>query len=46
MIRNAISEQYPLLRTIQMSHVGYQQALSAPPSSLTDTGEPGSVEQA
>ena len=23
MIRNAISEQYPLLRTIQMSHAGY-----------------------
>jgi len=23
MIRNAIPEQYPLLRTIQMSHVGY-----------------------
>jgi len=23
MIKNAISEQYPLLRTIQMSHVGY-----------------------
>lgn len=23
MIKNAISERYPLLRTIQMSHVGY-----------------------
>lgn len=32
MIRNAIPEQYPLLRTIQMSHVGYQRAIqqSAP----------------
>lgn len=28
MIRNAISEQYPLLRTIQMSHVGYCRAIS------------------
>lgn len=27
MIRNAISEQYPLLRTIQMSHVGYCRAI-------------------
>ncbi len=26
MIKNAISEQYPLLRTIQMSHVGYYRA--------------------
>ena len=28
MISNAISEQYPLLRTIQMSHVGYSRAIS------------------
>jgi len=27
MIKNAISEHYPLLRTIQMSHVGYCRAL-------------------
>jgi hypothetical protein len=27
MIRNAIPEQYPLLRTIQMSHVGYFRAI-------------------
>jgi hypothetical protein len=27
MIRNAIPEQYPLLRTIQMSHVGYCRAI-------------------
>ena len=27
MIRNAISEQYPLLRTIQMSHVGYRRSV-------------------
>jgi hypothetical protein len=27
MIRNAIPEQYPLLRTIQMSHVGYSRAI-------------------
>jgi hypothetical protein len=27
MIRNAISEQYPLLRTIQMSHAGYYRAI-------------------
>ena len=27
MVRNAISEQYPLLRTIQMSHVGYCRAI-------------------
>ena len=26
MVRNAISEQYPLLRTIQMSHAGYYRA--------------------
>jgi len=29
MISNAIPEQYPLLRTIQMSHVGYCKAISA-----------------
>lgn len=28
MIRNAISEHYPLLRTIQMSHAGYCRAIS------------------
>ncbi|HXI23291.1 MAG TPA: hypothetical protein VNG71_05395 [Pyrinomonadaceae bacterium] len=27
MIKNAISEHYPLLRTIQMSHVGYCRAI-------------------
>lgn len=27
MIRNAISEQYPLRRTIQMSHVGYSRPI-------------------
>ena len=27
MIRNAVPEQYPLLRTIQMSHVGYFRAI-------------------
>lgn len=27
MARNAIPEQYPLLRTLQMSHVGYYRAL-------------------
>ena len=27
MIRNAVPEQYPLLRTIQMSHVGYCRAI-------------------
>ena len=27
MIKNAISEQYPLLRTIQMSHAGYCKAI-------------------
>jgi hypothetical protein len=29
MISNAIPEQYPLLRTIQMSHSGYCRALKA-----------------
>jgi hypothetical protein len=29
-IKNAISEQYPLLRTIQMSHVGYCRVIQAP----------------
>jgi hypothetical protein len=28
LIRNAISEQYPLLRTIQMSHIGYCRSIS------------------
>ena len=28
MISNAISESYPLLRTIQMSHVGYYRAIN------------------
>lgn len=32
MISNAISEQYPLLRTIQMSHAGYCRAISGPPA--------------
>lgn len=30
MMRNAISEQYPLLRTIQMTHVGYCRAIQQP----------------
>jgi hypothetical protein len=38
MVRNAIPEQYPLLRTIQMSHSGYyraiQQVAPAEPSPL------------
>jgi hypothetical protein len=29
MIRNAIPEQYPLLRTLQMSHAGYSRAIAA-----------------
>jgi hypothetical protein len=29
MIRNAISEQYPLLRTIQMTHCGYSRVVRA-----------------
>ena len=29
MIKNAISEQYPLLRTIQMSHVGYYRPIQS-----------------
>ena len=29
MISNAISQQYPLLRTIQMSHVGYCRAIQS-----------------
>lgn len=28
MVRNAISEQYPLLRTIQMAQIGYMRALT------------------
>ena len=32
MIRNAISEQYPLLRTIQMSHAGYCRPIQAMPA--------------
>ena len=28
MARNAISEQYPLLRTIQMAQIGYMRALT------------------
>ena len=34
MIRNAISEQYPLLSTIQMSHVGYYRSIVAPTRAL------------
>jgi hypothetical protein len=30
MVRNAISEQYPLLRTIQMAQTGYMRALTEP----------------
>jgi hypothetical protein len=41
MVRNAVSEQYPLLRTIQMSHVGYYQTVASPLSAASDTGEPG-----
>lgn len=41
MARNAISEQYPLLRTIQMTHVGYYQAVFIEPDDTPDTGEPG-----
>ena len=33
MIKNAISERYPLLRTIQMSHVDYYRAISHPSDS-------------
>jgi len=29
MIRNAIPEQYPLLRTIQMTHAGYCRAIQS-----------------
>lgn len=43
MVRNAASEQYPLLRTIQMSHSGYNQPVFAKPSSTSDTGEPGEM---
>lgn len=32
MIRNAISAQYPLLRTIQMSHAGYCRPITAKPA--------------
>jgi hypothetical protein len=32
MIRNAISEQYPPLRTLQMSHAGYCRAINPVPS--------------
>jgi hypothetical protein len=34
MIKNAISERYPLLRTIQMSHVGYCRAIISRPFPL------------
>ncbi|MGK2961328.1 MAG: hypothetical protein ACSLFK_04170 [Gemmatimonadaceae bacterium] len=40
MVSNAISEQYPLLRTLQMSHNGYYQPILAV-SPEVDTGEPG-----
>jgi hypothetical protein len=36
MISNAISEQYPLLRTIQMSHAGYSRPLVFPPSNVAN----------
>lgn len=32
MIKNAISEEYPLLRTIQMSHTGYCGVISMTPA--------------
>lgn len=41
MVGSAISEQYPLLRTIQLSHAGYYRAVLVPPTVTEDTGEPG-----
>lgn len=30
MVRNAIAEEYPLLRTIQMAQIGYMRDLTMP----------------
>jgi hypothetical protein len=41
MARNAVSEQYPLLRTLQLSHAGYYKPLAISSTGISDTGEPG-----
>jgi len=50
MIRNAISEQYPLLRTVQMSHAGYYRAITTDinraGASAGDKEQPDSVTSA
>lgn len=47
MIRNAIPEQYPLLRTLQMSHMGYSRAIQQqrlqPTAAKPRLGSPVSV---
>jgi hypothetical protein len=39
MIKNAISEQYPLLRTLQMSHCGYQKVIVQMPQTAFASSE-------
>jgi hypothetical protein len=42
MVRNAVSEQYPLLRTLQMSHAGYYKAVdrTIPDGPAPEPGKP------